>query len=107
VVDTNALLKTLGAGADVIGQIATDKAVNARRAAPNPTFDITKGVFLEVALETGNVWYPHTLTRTPVGAVTLKSVEGISIEVTDVRRTEIEIYANGTVPKGRTLFWVV
>lgn len=51
-VDTRALLKGFGKGADVAQQIATDKAVNSRRVRAG-TRDITVGQIVEVKIMGG------------------------------------------------------
>ena len=106
-VDPKPLLKAFGAGADVIGQIATDKAINGRRQKSSTfVFDITDGVLLEIALKNGAAWYPVEMSRVPAGAVILKSPSGQKVNVTDARRGEIKIWTDGPTALGDTLFWV-
>lgn len=79
-VDPKPLFKTFGSGADVVGQIATDKAVNARRLtdASSSLFDITQGQLIEDHLlsssGTGFVAGEilHDLGRVPTGVIVLK-----------------------------------
>lgn len=73
-VDTKALLKGLGAGVDVVGQIATDKAVNARRRT-RLTFDIRNGQLFENLVHGGGgvQQFRHGLGRIPKGAQVLKA----------------------------------
>ncbi len=95
-VDTKALLKGFGAGADVFGQIATDKAINSRRRTSS-TFDISDGVLMEdIALGPDNpATVKHTLGRVPVGALVLKhdattgdvDCVGTSLETILIRQT--------------------
>jgi F0F1-type ATP synthase assembly protein I len=89
-VDTRPLLKGFGAAADVIGQIATDKAVNSRRLTSiSSTIEQTKDRAVEsvaaiadsailygelvsnvdLATTTPLGYVDHSLGRTPVGAI--------------------------------------
>jgi hypothetical protein len=107
-VDTKPLLKGFGAAADVIGQIATDKAVNSRRqssessrlsylaavaaAAPTP-YDISQGQLLEdYDLGPSNpATVPHSLGRLPMGAIVLKSDASGSQIVDCIGATENDV----------------
>jgi hypothetical protein len=86
-VDTRPLLKGFGAAADVIGQIATDKAVNSRRLTSiSSAIGLAKDRAAESAADSailygqlvGSVdlatttplgYVDHSLGRTPVGAI--------------------------------------
>jgi len=73
--ETKPLLKGFGAAANVVGQIATDKAVNSRRTRSDfLQFNIADGQLLENVTPnptTGAV--PHGLRRIPKGAFILSS----------------------------------
>jgi hypothetical protein len=83
VVDTKPLLKGFGAAADVVGQIATDKAINSRRRSKGTgnrisrlrgEIDITDGQLIEgwdLATEPTGV-VPHNLGRVPIGVIVVK-----------------------------------
>lgn len=73
-VDTKPLFKGFGAAADVVGQIATDKAVNSRRTRSDfLQFDITAGQLIQDhALTAGITEVPHALGRIANGAIVLK-----------------------------------
>ena len=79
-VDTKPLLKGFGAAADVVGQIATDKAVNSRRLTATSSalaqsttgvIDITNGQFIQgINLSgSGATEVPHDLGRNTFGAI--------------------------------------
>lgn len=77
-VDTKPLLKGFGAAADVIGQIATDKAVNSRRTRSDKfdiqqeTFDITKGELVKAGtIPSGTTLVAHNLGTEPKGVFIL------------------------------------
>ena len=71
-VDTRALLKTFGEGADVLAQIATDKSTNARRQTAS-TFDIRNGELIEgiSANPNGTTVIPHGRGANAKGAIIL------------------------------------
>ena len=106
-VDTKPLLKGFGAAADVVGQIATDKAVNSRRVRSNfLQFDITQGQLIEDGVvPTGEteVAVPHLLGRVPAGALVLKSSD-FNIHITEATERTVTVDS----PAG-TVFtiWVV
>lgn len=109
-VDTKPLLKGFGAAADVVGQIATDKAVNSRRVRSNfLQFDITQGQLIEdgvvpvVTPPVTKVEVPHRLGRVPVGAIVLKSSD-FNIHITEATERTVTVDS----PPG-TVFtiWVV
>jgi hypothetical protein len=104
--DPTPLLKGFGAAADVIGQIATDKAINGRRNSKGSTkadgdlailrgdfvrseqdeaeraeilrggVDITDGQLIEDHIMGGSYQVPHELGRVPVGAIVIKRDPG-------------------------------
>lgn len=74
-VDTKPLLKGFGAAADVAGQIATDKAVNGRRAT-----DITSGLVISAAeLASTNAGYTSRV-RTSVNPANGQIVQNVETE---------------------------
>jgi hypothetical protein len=92
-VDTKPLLKGFGAAADVIGQIATDKAVNSRRTRSNFTqFDITNGQLVEDATTTDpeKLVY-HGLKRAPRGVIVLKSDQAVVVVGTTDLSVELDV----------------
>jgi hypothetical protein len=91
-VDTKPLLKGFGAAADVIGQIATDKAVNSRRVRSDfQQFDITDGQLIEdVTTDTDKLIY-HGLKRSPKGAVVLKSDQAVVVIGTTDSSVEFDV----------------
>lgn len=102
-VDTRALLKTFGEGVDSIAQIATDKAVNARRQTVS-SFDITRGQLLEnITLPATNP-IPHSLGRVPKGALLLLSTGGVEVFCTKATVSTVTL----TAPSSTTAtVWVV
>ena len=86
-VDPKPLLKMFGSGVDAIAQIATDKAVNARRQTSTTSginaanarraggVNISEGeLIVDVALEIGNEnEVPHSLGREAFGALVIKN----------------------------------
>lgn len=102
-VDTKPYLKKFGEGTDVSSQIATDKAVNARRltdltssvvnsaaalAEENSAYtqglmstaNPSNGILVEVTATPGTPGHPHSLGRVPVGGI-IVGQEGTSIAV--------------------------
>jgi hypothetical protein len=110
-VDTKPLLKGFGAAADVIGQIATDKAVNSRRTRSDfMQFDIANGQLLlgKKLLGTGDPLaspslLKHGLGREPTGVVILEPNPG-GAECTSV--TSADITVSGTLGELVTI-WIV
>lgn len=94
-VNTKPLLKTFGAGANVFGQIATDKAVNARRQA-FPSFDIADGELVEDVEVPGLALVPHTLGRVPAGALVLKASGLGEILCVETSESDVTMASNGT-----------
>lgn len=75
-VDTKPLLKGLGAAADVVSQIATDKAVNSRRLRPG-SLDLSGAQLVERVLKGGAQTVPHRLGRLPSAAWTARAEPGV------------------------------
>jgi hypothetical protein len=74
------LLKGFGIGADVIGQLATDKALRRKSTGTVRGFDITDGELLEnisVPDSGGGEAFAHSLNRVPEGAYQLVSQPGL------------------------------
>lgn len=111
-------LKTFGAGVDVAGQIATDKAL--RRKTTNSEFDTTVaeingrieeipddeianlyGELHNVTKAGGAELFPHTLGRVPSGAIIMQS--DILVFCSGLTPTEFEI----TGAAGDVIVWVV
>jgi len=117
VVDPTPLLKGFGAAADVVGQIATDKAINGRRKSPTTSkldaeaeeratveagrLKISDGELLEdVALTDGGGTQsiPHTLGRRAIGAVVTKNSSTNAVYCgAVVEDTEVLMRFNGTM----------
>jgi len=92
-VDTRALLKTFGEGADVIAQIATDKSTNARRQTAS-TFDIRNGQLIENLSVTDTLDVPHSLGRLPKGAFVLFDEQNAGVSCTKLTTSSVTLTAN-------------
>jgi hypothetical protein len=125
-VDTKPLLKGFGAAADVIGQIATDKAVNSRRltsisSAIEQTKDralesvtagsaILDGQLIEDAelvedAEGDENKIPHNLNRVPYGAILVKMSADAGGE-THCRSTTVNDVTIASSRAGTVTLWV-
>ena len=102
-VDTKPLLKGLGAGANVFAQIATDKAVNARRRTSS-TFDLTDGQIISDIDVSVAMDVPHSLNRVPAGIVVLKSSPASQVSCTATTLKTVQIVAT---PPAIVTVWVV
>jgi hypothetical protein len=107
-VDTKPLLKGFGAAADVIGQIATDKAVNSRRVRSDfQQFDITDGQLI-VGADLANPAHPtyieHKLGRVPNGAIVVLTLGVGASERHCVGVSETRVQMNQ--PTGLVTVWV-
>jgi hypothetical protein len=125
-VDTRPLLKGFGAAADVIGQIATDKAVNSRRLTPiSAAIEQAKNSVVEGAVagsaildgqliedativdDTTGVLnkIPHNLNRVPSGAILVKMSATASGE-THCRSTTVNDVTIASSVPGTATLWV-
>jgi len=106
-VDTKALMKTFGAGANVIGQIATDKAVNARRRTVS-SFDFSQGTFLDPGpCEAGQFWVDSGLGRNATGGFVVRGQPGVEVKVIEASGTRLKLYSSSALAPGLVLLWVV
>lgn len=100
-VDTRPLMKGFGAAADVVGQIATDKAVSNRRVRSRfSKFDPTQGELLHNVTTSDSAspvpgTLQHSLGRVPYGAVVLHCADGLTV-CTAVSSTGIVMDRNDT-----------
>jgi hypothetical protein len=106
-VDTKALLKGFGAASDVAGQIATDKAVNARRLRPKSYahFDITAGQLLTFTFPSGTTGTErvlHGLGKTPSLVLRAEPINSITID----NYSQESLTLSGNAGQSITL-WVV
>lgn len=96
-VDTRPLFKGFGTAADVVRQIATDKAVNSRRIRSRfPKFDPTQGELLHNVTTSATGTLPHSLGRVPNGAVALHCASGPTI-CEGVSSTEVVMDRNNAL----------
>jgi hypothetical protein len=109
-VSSSNLLKTFGAGTDVIGQLATDKSLRRKSTGTVRGFDITSGQLVEQVelVGTGDPatapsQIKHTLARVPQGALVLRS-DTDDIRCSDVALNHVVI--EGTLGAIVTL-WIV
>lgn len=107
-VDTKALLKTFGQGVNAAQQIATDKAVNARRRRPASysRFDITDGqLVISVIPQTGTPYsVNHQLGRTPT--VVFMGQPAPNVVIGQPTASTVPVVSGGS-PGDTITLWVV
>lgn len=97
------LLKGFGLGADVIGQLATDKAMRRKSTGVIRGFDITDGELIEDVLVTVAMDIPHTLNRVPAGVIVMKSSPASQVSCTATTSSTVQVVAT---PPATVTIWV-
>ena len=89
------MLKGFGIGADVVGQLATDKALRRKSTGTVRGFDITDGELVEdVSVINGDTPVPHSLSRVPTGALVMKQTGTADVVCTSVSAQGVVLSAN-------------